>query len=320
MNGISVVIPTWNGVDLLVRCLPAMIVAIEKSKRPYEVIIVDDASSDQTVEMLEKGYPEIQLLVSESRKGFGDSVNMGIEAAEYKYILLLNNDVVLDQDFFVHILKQFDREDIFAVMGKTLNKDGTSLDNTKQHATFRRGLFSHRFGDDRLAAHTLFACAAAALYDRDKVTGLGGMDSLYKPAYMEDVDLSYRAWKRGWRTLYNPNAIAYHLGSVSMRQAYDDREILIMKQRNMWLFTWKNITDTTLVFSHIAWLPSHILYPLVKMNTVPLISLLRALTRYREVILKRKVERNEGVLSDSEVSRQCKIDLTDEKILAEKKI
>ena len=117
---ISVVIPNYNGVHLFPETLPALYTSLENAGRPYEIIIVDDCSTDQSVEFLRNHFPDIILLINKINLGFSATINKGIFAARNQLVLLLNSDVKLTETYFSEQFKYFERPDTFGVMGKII--------------------------------------------------------------------------------------------------------------------------------------------------------------------------------------------------------
>jgi GT2 family glycosyltransferase len=104
-------------------------------------------------------------------------------------------------------------------------------------------------------SEVLFACGGAAAFDRSLWLALGGLDPLFAPFYWEDVDLSWRARKRGWRILHVPESVVHHEHSATIGARFDRRQVIDIYERNRLLFQWKNLTSPRLTASHLAWLP-----------------------------------------------------------------
>src|SRR5205085_637417 len=122
-RGLSVVIPNFNGVSLFPQTLPSLFTALEKSGLPYEILISDDCSTDDSVKYLSENYPGIKVLTTTANAGFSPTINRGIRAARYELVFLLNSDVKLKEDYFTHLIPYFDKADTFGVMGQIINWD-----------------------------------------------------------------------------------------------------------------------------------------------------------------------------------------------------
>ena len=121
--GISVIIPNYNGQHLLPLILPAAFVALQKTNLTYEVIVSDDCSTDNSIAFLQHNFTTVKIIESPINKGFSPTANAGIFAAKYQYVLLLNSDVKLTENYFLPLLRYFDKPDTFGVMGKIIGWD-----------------------------------------------------------------------------------------------------------------------------------------------------------------------------------------------------
>ncbi len=135
-KSISVIIPNYNGRHLLQAYLPYTYEAIKKAGTIYEVIIVDDCSTDGSVEFIRAAYPQVNLVVNPENKGFSYACNRGIEIAKCELILLLNSDVKLMPDYFEHQWKFFLRWDTFGVMGRIIDMEGDHIQDAARIPKF----------------------------------------------------------------------------------------------------------------------------------------------------------------------------------------
>ncbi|MDI6704184.1 MAG: glycosyltransferase family 2 protein [bacterium] len=297
---ISIVIPNWNGKEVLGKTLPTIFEALKYNGKEHEVIIVDDASTDGSPEFIKERFPSIRLIESSKNLGFGESVNIGIKEACFDIVILLSNDVMMKNDSLPPLLAHFENEQVFAVMPKVLTWDGKFFYG-RRYGEIKRGHFFVK--EDRrcnCTSLTLFASGGSAAFCREKFLELGGFDSLYHPFYWEEVDISYRAWKRGWKIIYEPKAIMYNREEGNIKQ-YKALEIKRISGRNSYLFTWKNITDKKLIISHLFFLPLLILRDLFKREPRFLICFWLALKRLKWVLMKRRKEKAYYIRSDKEV-------------------
>jgi GT2 family glycosyltransferase len=237
-RGISVVIPNYNGVSLFPQTMPPLFVALERSQLPYEVIIVDDCSTDDSVGMLTRDYPEVRVIVNEVNRGFSPTINNGIREAVYDLVLLLNSDVKLEPDYFVYLIPYFERNDTFGVMGQIVNweddriQDGAKLP-TFQGAkikTFKNFLPSETPVQSGL--FTMYLSGAETLVSKEKLKMLGGFDEIFAPYYIEDYELSLRAWRLGWKCYYDHRAMCRHKTSSSIKTKSRKKHIQTIYYRN----------------------------------------------------------------------------------------
>jgi len=255
---ISVAIPNWNGEAVLPECLLSLRRALNKAGfgSAVDIVIADDQSTDQGLNIVRRDFPEVRLIEMERRSGFGRVANTAVANCGNDYVLLLNNDVHVEEDFFLYWRAHFEDPRMFAVACWMLRWDRQTVDSGRRVGVWDKGLIRHWVIADRgQAAPSLYACGGASVYDRHKFLAIGGFDPLYRPMYTEDFDLSYMAWKRGWKVMYEPHCLVYHHNSHSSGRAFSQRSKHLNDTKNHFLFIWKNITDPVLFRHHLAWLP-----------------------------------------------------------------
>lgn len=238
---ISVVLPNFNGKDLLARYLPFTIQALNNSKCKYEIILVDDDSQDDSVSFIRENYPEISLITNPKNKGFSHSCNQGIMTARHDLVLLLNSDVKLAPDYLEKLLPYFKDTNTFGVMGKMLDKSENKIEVAAKIPRFNGyKLKSDQQACPKNAQHikipTTFLSGANCLIDRKKLLKLEGFDEIYSPFYSEDLDLSIRAWKLGWASYYEHQASCIHLGSHTTKNFFQKIKVKEIYFRNRMLF------------------------------------------------------------------------------------
>lgn len=259
---ISAVIPTYNRWHLLQQNLPSVATALRNKD---EIIIVDDASTDDTFENAKKEYgltwARIQDDAYERWQGvialhqhkvpviyiknltnirFGQSANRGVEQAQHRFVLLLNNDVRPESDLLAHLLPHFQDTQVFAVGCHEIEANQKSISGGKNKLWFERGLFIHSRADGYESGETAWASGGSSMFNRRKWLELGGFDKAYYPAYWEDVDLSYRAKKRGWKVLFEAKAIVYHDHETTNQDVFGQQKIEDMSWKHAATFVIKN--------------------------------------------------------------------------------
>lgn len=216
---ISVVIPNYNGRQLLENFLPHTYIALENAGVAYEVIVVDDCSKDDSVAFVKEQYPQIHLLINDVNKGFSYSCNRGINSATMNLIFLLNSDVKLYPNYFKPLLPHFDSESIFGVTGRIIDMDGDGIQEAGRVPAFKgfkiKTDYFYYSQDPQFKSPTFYLSGANALIDAQKIKTLGGFDEIFSPFYGEDLDLGIRAWRAGWTCYYEHQAICRHQGSAS---------------------------------------------------------------------------------------------------------
>lgn len=237
-KGISVVIPNYNGHRLLEQILPCAYEALQNCGQPYEVIISDDCSTDDSVSFIGQHYPEIILIKNPVNRGFSPTINAGIFKASHDLVLLLNSDVKLMPDYFAEQFKYFELPDTFGVMGRIVGWADEKIQDAAKYPSFHGAKIKTSGNyypaspskDDRL--FSMYLSGANALVDRKKLLSLGGFDELYAPFYVEDFDLSLRAWRLGWKCYYDHFSVCRHQVSVSIRSSASKRFINTIYYRN----------------------------------------------------------------------------------------
>ena len=236
-NKITIVIPNFNGIHFLKECLDSV---KKQNFSFYDVIIIDNASEDHSIEYINDNYPEFTLIENEKNLGFAAAVNQGIKASTSEYIFLLNNDVELEFDCISNLLKCIKRDkNIFAVSSKMIQYyDRCKIDDAGDEYTLLGwtkkvgdGKSTDRYKDER---EIFSACAGAALYRKSVFNEIGLFDEQFF-AYMEDVDIGYRSRIYGYKTLYCPKAVVYHRGSGSSGSKYNRFKIKLAARNNVYV-------------------------------------------------------------------------------------
>lgn len=255
---ISVVIPNYNGKHLLEVNLPSVIEALQYIQLEHEIIVVDDASADDSVAHIKQHYPDIHLLVNDINLGFSPTVNRGIFAAKYELVLALNSDVKLTPDYFKEQLKYFGKPDTFGVMGKIVGHDGKHIQDAAKlpKVTFKGIKGTYNYIPHSLPASTwlpsFFLSGANALIDRKKLLALNGFDEIFAPFYFEDADLGIRAWRVGWKCYFEPQSVCMHAVSSTISKLKSQKVKAII-ERNRIIFNYLHFTGRQLYF-YKCWL------------------------------------------------------------------
>ncbi len=261
MIKVSVVIPNYNGIAYLKPCIDSL---REQTYIDFETIIIDNASTDDTYKWIPEEYPHILFKVLDQNYGFSRAVNEGIKRSKGEYVLLLNNDTVVEKNFIEELVKEIEKDEkIFAVSSKMIAyTDHNIMDDAGDEYTVIG--WGYKIGDGRNVdyyrqrAKVFSACAGAALYRKKVFDEIGYFDENFF-AYMEDVDISYRARIYGYYNTYCPDAKVYHIGSATSGGRYSDFKIKLSARNNVYV-PYKNMP----VLQLIANSPALILGYLVK--------------------------------------------------------
>src|SRR4051794_30658424 len=229
----SVVIPNWNGKDLLEKYLPSVVEAMGD----HEVIVVDNGSTDGSADFVRRRFPTVKLLALPKNLGFGGGSNAGFRAATNDIVVLLNSDMRVAPDFLAPLLEGFRDPAVFAVSCQIFFSDPNKL---REETGLTQGWWQdgalrvrHRIDSE---IKDLYPCfyggGGSCAFDRNKFLELGGFDELYRPFYLEDTDLGYLAWKRGWKVLYQPASVVYHEHRGTIGKNFSAVYIHSVLQRN----------------------------------------------------------------------------------------
>lgn len=215
---VTVVIPNWNGVRFLELCLTSLRC---QTYGDFETVLVDNGSTDASVEFTKQNFPEVRVVSLHDNRGFSVAVNAGIQASEAEYVALLNNDTETHPGWLEALVRAAESHPEAGLLASKLVDfhDRRLLDGAGD--ALRRSGLPYRLGHQELdrgqferQAFVFSACAAAALYRRALFEDIGLFDEDFF-AYCEDGDVSFRAQLAGHRCLYVPDAVVYHVGSAS---------------------------------------------------------------------------------------------------------
>ena len=275
MKSVSIVIPNYQKLPLI-KHLPKVIAASQGS----EIIVVDDASPDDTVAYLAKHFPQVKVVVNQTNQRFAASCNIGVKTAHGDVVVLLNSDVAPKPGFLKPLIKHFSDSKVFAVSCLEIQHDGISGQNRCQ---FKRGFLVHSatpIGKAGRVVENCWATGGSSAFNRQKYLALGGMDPLYKPAYWEDIDLSWRAREKfGYKILFEPQSQVFHNHETTNVSVFGQKKMKTMSFRNQFLFVWKNIRGRRLV-EHFLWLPYHLVLTTIRTKGLFLTAFLQAVLKW----------------------------------------
>jgi len=234
--GISVVIPSRNGRELLA----AQMAGIARDLQGFdsEIVVVDNGSGDGTAGWLASEWPQVRVEESAAPLSFARAVNRGIALARYGHVCLLNNDMVIEPGFFEALLRAFARvPDLFCATAQIFFPDGVRREETGK-AVYRQPEpedFPIRC-DEPLAGEdltwVLYGSGGCSLYDAAKLRALGAIDEAFDPVYVEDLDIGYRAWQRGWASVYVAGARLEHRHRATSSRYYSEGQLEAILERN----------------------------------------------------------------------------------------
>jgi len=242
---ITVIIPTYKNEEGLIKNFTLNLPFI----KGCEIIVVND-NPERSIENDLKSFPQIILIENGTNLGFAGAVHKGIIHAKKDYILLLNSDVVLTDSSYVKALDTMKKDQrVFAVSFAQKEKDGSTVG--KNSIYWKDGFFHHKKTSDLKPGVNGWAEGGSCMLNKRIYKEIGGFDPIYAPFYWEDIDLSYRAWKAGYKIFFNPEIIVQHYHESTIGKYFSKATVKSIAYRNQFIFIWKNIEDRILLFSHI---------------------------------------------------------------------
>jgi len=304
---ISIIIPNYNGESLLKKNLPKIFAELENFKLgKSEVIIVDDASTDNSLSVLNELAIDrnIKVLLSEKNLGFSPTVNKGVEAASGEIIILLNTDICPEKGFLEPLLTHFQDKEVFAVgcLDRSIEGEKTVL-RGRGLGEWKRGFLIHRKGEAN-KTNTLWVSGGSGAFRKAIWGHLGGLSELYAPFYWEDIDISYRALKSGYKIMFEPRSVVVHEHEKgAIKAKYSDFQIKTIAYRNQFIFAWSN-ADSDLLLSHVLWLPYHKIKALLRFDWAFFLGFFKALLLVPEILNARHKAQKLFIKKDEEVIRE----------------
>lgn len=236
--GVSVVIPNYNGKKYLETCMNSL---MKQSLKPEEIIIVDNASKDGSVEYIKQNFKDkVTLICLNENYGFSKAVNEGIRNSKSDFVALLNNDTELDEKWLEELYKCIQKdENIFSCCSKMLRFTERNIidDAGDEYTLFGWG---NKIGDGKQSEiydedrEVFSSCAGAAIYRKSILQKIGLFDENFF-AYLEDMDISYRARVYGYKNYYASKAKVYHIGSATSGSRHNSFKVKLAARNNIYL-------------------------------------------------------------------------------------
>jgi GT2 family glycosyltransferase len=292
---INIFVLNYNGEELIPLCLPSLIKAKDSSRYTTEVFVIDNESTDCSLGVLQRFIDDAHIIRHPNR--FLCSFNTAVASFDSDIVVLLNSDIKVEPTFLDYLVGVFlNQSDVFMVAPQCWTFDRSQYEGMRTRIKMKFGFFQafSRYpgyeAEIERPGYTANAGSVVA-FRRDRFLELGGYDDLYLPGRVEDVDICYRGWKRGYKAYYAPESLAYHKGMASFKKAFGYRKALTLSYRNTFLFIWKNITDKRLLLEHIVFLFPWLLFSLQKLNFSFVQGFIQALPKFTAALSRRKKER-----------------------------
>lgn len=285
-DGISVVIPNYNGRTLLPLILPPAFTALQQTGLAFEVIVADDASLDDSVNWLTITYPTVKVVTAAQNAGFSVTANNGIRAARFNWVLLLNSDVILTADYFAHLLPYRTIPHLLGVSGQIIGWDDDKLQEGGKYPVLQGAKIKTAYDFIPLdpATQDRWPCSylsgSNAFINKSVFTAIGQFNELFSPFYAEDAELSLRAWRLGYASYYEHRAICRHRHAATISSSQKKRAVDRIYNRNKFflhaihlqgatLFSWGLQLILELVFRILTLRPGLLLSCLDLLKKIP---------------------------------------------------
>jgi GT2 family glycosyltransferase len=239
-----VIVLNWNGEAYLAECLSSL--RRQRYTGSFQVVVVDNGSQDGSVGLVQRDFPEVQLVPSSVNLGFSAGNNLAARRLDAELLAFLNNDTRADPGWLDELVSVvMEAPDVAAAGGRILSWDGKRVDFVGGGATLTGFGLQFQFGETPLADEPerdmLFACGGSMIVKRRPYLEVGGLDDDYFLFY-EDVDLGWRLWLAGYRVRYAPRSITYHYHHGSTRR-FDEARLAVLYERNALYTIYKNYDD-----------------------------------------------------------------------------
>lgn len=309
---ISIIIPNYNGEELLKKNLPKVVEAVEGYKNgKIELIIPDDASSDNSEKVIKDFIASLKNrnIIGKtirnddrSKGGFSANVNRGVALATGNILIFLNSDVIPHKGFLEPLLSHFSDDQVFGVgcMDESI-ENGKIVLRGRGVGKWQRGFLTHRLGElDK--STTLWVSGGSGAFRASIYKEIRGLNNIYNPFYWEDIDLSYKAQKAGYKVFFERKSRVTHEHSKgAIATHYKPFRIQKIVYRNMFFFVWLNVSDTGFLLTHMLWLPYYFLKTLLNKDFAFWVGFGLALQSLPKVIAERQKNKKLWKLSDKEI-------------------
>lgn len=302
-----IVILNYNGRAILERCLPSIAEAARVSACGAKVTVLDNCSRDDSRAYVETHFPSVAWVDAPSNRIFC-SYNALVESMTEDVALLLNNDIKVEPGFVDPLVRALEADpEVFFASPQTLNFESGAYEGGRAKWEFRAGLpwgtavFPGYEKNIQTGGPTMQTGFGA--FRRSMFRELGGFDDLYLPGTVEDADLCFRAYRRGWKGVYCPSSVVHHMGQTSFKKAFGLAGIARMNRRNLYLFTWKNLRSPGLWAQHLVLLLPRLLWDLLRGRWGFAAGFTDALGRLGQALKRRGADRTAAALSDEAIFR-----------------
>lgn len=306
----SVIIPNWNGQDLLKDCLTSL---KRQTFKDFEIILVDNGSTDRSKSYVNNNFPDVKIVYLDKNYGFSKAINEGVKKSKTKYVVFLNNDTEVEKDWLKNLIKSVEsHSNIISVNSKILNYynrkkiDGVGILINEVGQAKSIGWEEEDRGQYQKEMYIFGATGGASLFNREDFIKIGYFDESYF-MYSEEVDFAFRAQFLEYKSLYCPEAVVYHKHKATSKKK--PQYIEYWQFRNMYMTIIKNF-PTHIIFKNFRWLKIILIY----LNTIiyqikngffwpPVAVTMYLFFNFPRLIIQRKKIQNRKRINDIELER-----------------
>lgn len=306
---VSIIIVNYNGKHHLLECLKS----IQEIDYPdHEVLLVDNASSDDSIQFVGRNFPFVRIISLQKNYGFAEGSNIGAKNAKGEYIVFLNNDTKVDKKWLSELVKEITQDNSIATCGsKILFYDGNRINHAGASITLLGNAYDIGFGEEDNGEFDKkgfvgSTCGGSMILRKNVFEDLGGFDPEYF-ACSEDVDLCLRAWIYGFKNMYVPASIVYHKYGETLGKRQSAWRIYFC-QKNRLVNIFKNFETLNIIKSLIISIPYDCVRMMIFlsfMETRTAFSLIKAnidvLVQMNQILQKRKIIQRKRMKSDSSI-------------------
>lgn len=294
---VTIVIPNFNGAALLQKNIPSVLKAMHAYSGETLLIVVDDGSQDNSLQVLQDQFPQVNVVIHAQNKGFAEAIHSGVNAAETELLFLLNSDVEVEEQLLAPLVRYFDDANTFSVNPLIYDEQGVVKRHSWNLRQFKGGtlkLVNWRLDEAlklRAAGEKLpsaYAHGGSFMVRKSMFNALQGFHPIFKPFYSEDYDLGLRAWRRGWVSYFEPSAHIVHQSVGSIRSNVKMNHIKTIRRRNRYILEWMHLSASQLWFCAIPASLIQLLGELLLLDKVNLKAFYLACTKLPEVLQARR--------------------------------
>lgn len=247
---VSIVIPNYNGKKYLKACISSL---NNQSFKDFELIVVDNASKDDSIEFISENYSNVKLIALKENYGFSRAVDEGIKASNADYVVLLNNDTEVDKYWLENLVRCIEKDaTIFSCCSKMIRyNEREKIDDAGDEYTVLGWALKNGDGSQissfSKSKRVFSSCGGAAIYRRRVFSKIGYFDENFF-AYLEDMDISYRANIHGYKNIFCSDALVYHIGSATSGSRHNSFKVKLAARNNIYLI-YKNMPILQLIIN-----------------------------------------------------------------------